>query len=535
MLWEKEINCDLYIDLFENIDYPLHLGRLKRKKSNADALVARMAGNEKFKDGDFHGAMAKYNQSICFAENGSEYLSIAYGNRSSCFEKLKMFSFCLIDIQLAKDSNYPQRLMHKLDARKHKCILEMQSEESVPNQPILSFPADEDLQCMANVLRIDVNDEYRRLITAMKDIYIGDTILIEEYYVHLVVGENIKCSNCGKKNVNFVPCHKCGGAMFCSELCSKNSFHSIECEILFDLDICSDGNFFPVYVLRSLIIGLSAFSSTSEMMKFVENCRAGDSHEIPQSTSTAISKYRAFFKLSSFLPDQLSDQYLEHRKMAFFVYHSIKSSSLGVKFQSKFHHRFLAHLIMHHIFILRTNSFGGFESPTMNFGESMNSAETDNDYEQSLLLITSYFNHSCCPNVATFRKNNLSICKAILPIRKGEQLFISYVDEDEDEYKTEVGRQLFLQNSFGFKCKCSICERGILKNTFTLQDDIAFVNVVKGLKELEKKFDLSTVSEITKNCKRFLTKFPKMILSAESIYIKQNLIAMIQLDVEYQN
>lgn len=532
MLWEKEINCDLYVDIFENEHYPIRLGRLKRKKNNTDALAARLAGNEKFKAGDFNGAMAKYNQSICLAECDSEYLSIAYANRSSCFEKLKKFSCCLKDIQLAKESHYPQRLIHKLDARKQKCITEMQSEEPVPNQYKMSCPADENLPCMANVLRIDFNEEYRRMITAIQDINIGEPILIEENYVHLVVGENIKCHYCGKKNVNFVPCDKCGGAMFCNELCSKSSFHQIECEMLFDLNICKSGNFFPVYVLRSLIIGLSAFESTSEMITFVENCMTGDPYEIPHSTSTSKLKYRIFFKLSSFVPDRLSKQFLEYRKMAYSVYQSIKSSSIGVRFETKSHQRFLAHLIMHHIFILRTNSFGNFMS-TLNTG--VNSAEVDDDYEQHLYLITSFFNHSCCPNVAIFGKNNLSICKAILPIQKGDQLFVSYVDEDDDELKTVAGRKNFLQNNFGFNCKCSICEKGVLINTLKLQDDSSFISVVNGLKELEENFNMSRVNEIIQNCIQFLTKFPKMILSPESIHIKNKLVQMMQLTINMED
>lgn len=94
--------------------------------------------------------------------------------------------------------------------------------------------------------------------------------MIEEEYVRLVIGENIRCHSCGKENMNFIPCEKCGGAMFCNEVCSRNSFHQVECEMLVDMNLCSDGNFFPLLVLRSLIIGLSAFPSTTEMMKFVE-------------------------------------------------------------------------------------------------------------------------------------------------------------------------------------------------------------------------------------------------------------------------
>ncbi|KAG4072492.1 hypothetical protein HA402_005264 [Bradysia odoriphaga] len=531
MLWQKEKGSNLYSDLFENMIRPTQLVRLKRNKSNADSLTARLIGNEKFKEGDFRGAMDKYNQSICLAENGSEYLSIAYGNRSSCFEKLEKYNFCLVDIQLAKDNNYPLRLMQKLDNRKAKCLLQIQSTDTILVQPqsILSYPAAENLPCMANVLRIDRNDDYGRLILATQDIHIGDTVIVEEDYVRFVVGENIRCSNCGKRYVNFVPCEKCGGAMFCGERCLKNSFHQMECEMLFYLDICNSGNFFPVFVLRSIIIGISAFSSVAEMMKFVENCKVGDPNEIPISTSSHASRYRAFFKLSAFIPDQLSDQYKEFSTMAYSVYHSITSSALAAQFQTVAQRRFLMHLAIHHSFILRTNSFGSFETSTIS-----GITNADNDYEQSLLLVTSYLNHACCPNVAKLKMDNLSICKAILPIKKGEQLFISYVDEDNDKYNSLIDRQRYLQDAFGFTCKCEICEKGTMRNTFTLQDDSAFINVVNGLKTLENHFSISTVSDVIENCKRFLIRFPKMVLSPESVYVKHNLVAMMQLELDYQ-
>lgn len=532
MLWQKESNGVLYIDLFENLIHPLHLKQLKRKKNNENALAARMAGNEKFKNSDFYGAMNDYNQSVCLAENGSQCLSLAYGNRSSCFEKLKMFSKCLIDIQLAKDSDYPQHLMKKLDDRKQRCI-SVQSGNLMAFELSLTYPGDENLPCMANILRIEVNDTYGRLITAAHDIKIGDIVLLEEDYVRFVVGHNVKCNNCGKQNANFIPCENCGGAMFCSKLCSENNFHRIECQMLFDVDICVSGNFFPLYVLRSIIIGLNAFSSTSELMVCIENSRATDPYEIPLSISSTESKYRAFLKLSSVVPDELSDHFLDYRKMAYIVYHSIKSSSLAKEFQTESQNRFLAHLIIHHICILQTNSFGSFNT-RMKCGKPAKPTNTETDFEQSVLLVTSYINHSCCPNVAKLQRNNLSICRAVLPIRKGEQLFISYVDEDDDEYKTEMGRKIFLQSNFRFTCNCLICVNGIQRNTIFLQDDKAFVKVVEYLAKLDENFDLAIVRKIIENCEKILTKNPKMILSAESLYIKHNLIAMLQLDIDSQ-
>lgn len=87
MLWEKESNCDeaLYIDLLKNTKYPLANYRLHRNKSNAQSLRTRTEGNRKYAKNDIDGAMELYNQSICFAENGSEHLGLAYANRSSCF------------------------------------------------------------------------------------------------------------------------------------------------------------------------------------------------------------------------------------------------------------------------------------------------------------------------------------------------------------------------------------------------------------------------------------------------------------------
>lgn len=526
MLWQKEISGDLYINLLQNMDYRKQLGALKRKKNNEDSLRARTLGNEKFKTCDFGGAIAKYNQSICLAENDSECLSLAYGNRSACFEKLRKYKSCLRDIQLAIDSNYPERLMQKLNDRKIKCMLHVQSEMSIPTQPTLSFDADENLPCMANVLHIDVNDQYGRLVTATQDIQIGDTVLIEEEYVRFVAGEDIKCTNCGKENENFIPCEKCGSAMFCSELCLNNKFHPVECDMLVYIDFCCEENYFPLYVLRSIIIGLSAFPSVNEMIKLTENWRSTDPYEIPLSTASPISKYRTFFKLSLIVPDS---EFLNACKMAYFVYHSIIAApSFTPKFQTKADQRFLTHLILHHSFILRTNNFGSSsEVPITIFGESLDS----NDNEQSIFLVCSYFNHSCCPNITKLSKNNLAICKAILPIRKGEQLFITYVDEDDEELKTYNGRQNYLQKNYGFKCKCQLCENGILKNTFNLQDDSFFINIVEDVKRLNLNFDMSIVRDIKENCKQFLVKYPNMIPSGESNFVLSNFVAMLQLEL----
>lgn len=522
MLWQKEIDGDLYIDLLKKVDHPIRLRRLKVKKNNDEALTARLSGNEKFKSGEFYSAMSEYNRSICLSETNSECLSLAFGNRSSCFEKLNMFGACLADIQLAKDYNYPEHLMPKLNERENRCKTQIGSERSMMNRPTLSLPANENLTCIANVLRIEVNDDFGRLVTATSDITIGETILVEKVYVRYVDEERNKCSNCGDENRNFIPCEDCSGAMFCCDDCSNNNFHRIECQMLIDTDFCKDENFSELFVLRSVIIGLNEFSSIGEMMEFVENSRATDPLEIPHSMSSSLAKYRAFFKLSSFVPDS---QFSDLRRMAYYLYHAIKSSTLGAKFQTEAHRRFLPHLIIHHYSILRAN----------NFATVMNTSSIDCGNEQSVNLVASYFNHSCWPNATIIKKNNLSVCKTILPIRQGDQIFISYVDEDDEEYKIEVRRQDYLQWGYGFRCKCRICENGPMENTSRLQDDDAFVMVVRDVDKLQENVDMTLIRNIIENCKKFLTKHEKSVPSRESMFIIHNFVAMLQMELDYQD
>lgn len=179
MLWQKESNGDgaLYIDILKNTSHPLGNFHSYRDKSNAQSLRLRTEGNRKFAQNDIDGAMELYNQSICFAENGSEHLGLAYANRSSCFLRLQMYDRCVVDIQMAKAANYPKRLMAKLDDRHGECLKRKSTDVAITiatPEPRLSYDADKKLPCMANVLAIEKNGQFGRLIRANRDIEIGE-------------------------------------------------------------------------------------------------------------------------------------------------------------------------------------------------------------------------------------------------------------------------------------------------------------------------------------------------------------------------
>lgn len=531
MLWEKESNTSdaLYIDLLKNVNHSLENFRLNRKKSNALSLRTRTDGNRKYSENDVDGAMEMYNQSICFAENDSEHLSLGYANRSSCFLKLRMYDRCLVDIQLAKDAKYPERLMPKLEDRKRECIKRLQSEvQPISTEPTLSFDADVKLPCLANVLQIEKNAQYGRLVTAKRDIQIGETVLVEEAYIHIVYGVELnKCTNCAKEKMNFIPCANCVDAMYCSEKCANNHFHETECDIVLGSNDCCDGESLS-FILRSVIIGINTFGTINEMMEFVEDRRLTDPHEITESIATTKSKYGTFLKLSSFA---FNSRISDYRKSAYIIFKAIMGSSkLSTKFQSKASQRFLMHLIVHHGLILRMNAFSGYSEPISGyFGDGSVTEDDDGkQFEKELHLITSYFNHSCIPNVIKLGKDNVAVCKALLPIKQGEQLFITYID-DEAFNMTEKERNDQLENIYGFRCKCQICTTGMVKGgEHLLQTDSAFKYVVTNVPRLIGNFDIDLVRDIKTKCIEFLTKHPHMIASREAAFVLTNLGALLE-------
>jgi tetratricopeptide (TPR) repeat protein len=81
------------------------------------------------------------------------------------------------------------------------------------------------------------------------------------------------------------------------------------------------------------------------------------------------------------------------------------------------------------------------------FNEDARSAST------GLWLYASYTNHSCVPNAMKANTGDLLVIRATQPIAAGEEIFHAY-DESPD-YDT---RQASLLTTWGFECKCTLCE-----------------------------------------------------------------------------
>lgn len=182
MLWMREIDS-LYIDLLKNKKYSVDFLSLNSKKNNGLSELARLQGNQKYSHNDVKGAMVLYNKSICFAEMDSENLRLA--NRSMFLLKMNLYCECLADIRLAKWKNCPELTLKKLQSRKEKCIQMLQSRAHSTAEESASI-YEELVPFISSVLKINHSQQYGRIFTCARDIDIGETILVEETYVHLV-------------------------------------------------------------------------------------------------------------------------------------------------------------------------------------------------------------------------------------------------------------------------------------------------------------------------------------------------------------
>lgn len=241
------------------------------------------------------------------------------------------------------------------------------------------------------------------------------------------------------------------------------------------------------------------------MIEFIENCRSSSQYEISQSCDSPISKYRAFFKLAAFVTEE---RILNLKKPVFFIFNSIMASSkLNYKFETTASQRFLSHLIIQHGLILNTNSFG---------------SEDEDSRIESLLLLTSYFNHSCLPNVAKLSRGNLSVIKTILPIKQGEQLYLSYINGEVFDM-TKRERNNSLENTYGFGCTCKLCTTGRIYND-NLYNDPNFLFVSSNA--TNDNFVNDNVSKMIEFCIEFLLRYPDMNGSKEVAYIADILTAL---------
>lgn len=451
-LWKKETNGSSFVNIFANVNknpFEKMLAQLsigvavnQNQKNNKTSTKLRQSGNEKFAEKNWRLAMKYYNLSLRYAEIGTDNVALAYANRSNCFLKLGMFDKCIIDVELARKANYPKDKMSKLEERRAYCLQQMKKEPPTTRSVSkLDFAANGAFPGMANVMEMRYNEKFGRHFIATRDIDVGKVIVVEEAFITTTVmetGQNI-CDACFKHMTNFIACPNCTFGLFCNEICAEDYLHKMRCG-----RSSKDDNSLVEFALRSVLCALDVFNDyasidavVDDMINFVESTLQDPKKfaHVPQSLVDKRSKYRLFLTLNLWMGSLNENELIARAHDVFEIV--LKQPLFKDVFSSKKNHRFLMHLCVFHTYTVFCNSF-------------------QSKATGGIFLLRNHINHSCSPNLLCGNYENKSICITSRPVKKGDQLFISYGERYFTQSRAE--RQRDLRKDFGFQCDCEKCK-----------------------------------------------------------------------------
>jgi hypothetical protein len=121
-----------------------------------------------------------------------------------------------LNIQWARENEYPADKIQKLNEREEKCKKLMAKEVKDPaDDPLeffkLSYPANPKIPFIVDCLEIRGTGKFSREIYTKRDLKAGDVIAIEDFGFSRMIcmGQYNRCCLCLKVNMmNLIPCHQ---------------------------------------------------------------------------------------------------------------------------------------------------------------------------------------------------------------------------------------------------------------------------------------------------------------------------------------
>lgn len=199
-------------------------------KSNERAEKTRNKGNKLFVEKSYFDALLNYNESLCYAECGSEAIGLAYANRSAVYYEMKLFDNCLRNIELARHNGYPPKNIQILDKRAQKCLQQIENGGEVKrdDDPFdfikLSNEINTSLPFVSNSLQLRRSEKFGRYIVTSKDLKVGDIVAIEQPYFKVIktdsryegceeLNKYQRCTYCLRSNLlDLIPCATCSSS-----------------------------------------------------------------------------------------------------------------------------------------------------------------------------------------------------------------------------------------------------------------------------------------------------------------------------------
>ncbi|XP_044020547.1 uncharacterized protein LOC122860694 [Aphidius gifuensis] len=262
-----------------------HCGSFTEEKTIADSISWRKIGNKKFhqiskRENYLSESIEAYTKSIAFAPIGSSELSLAYANRSAVLFKARLYQDCLLDIERALKSGYPDELKTKLFLRqafsfkaldpsfniessnsmtnamqwlpnlkkncpnyniKAECSKMMnQLEQPLDTNTVKFIPTIENNSIIvggSDAIELKKTNDNKQHIVATRYIKAGEFIYVNKPFEMVPCDDEPykTCWHCSRHTWAGVPCDQCPNVVFCSQQCKDsawNEYHDIECPAL---------------------------------------------------------------------------------------------------------------------------------------------------------------------------------------------------------------------------------------------------------------------------------------------------------------
>ncbi|XP_001842438.2 SET and MYND domain-containing protein DDB_G0273589 [Culex quinquefasciatus] len=418
-------------------------------KCDEVAAKLRQQGNRLYMAKKYEEALKKYNESLCFAEAGSEQVGMGFANRSAVYHEQGEFEFALANIALARKHNYPVNLMPKLLARERSCRDKLDDGQSKGTGPFprmdLNVSVNPKIPCVADGIRMKVYDEFGRGMVAERDFQAGTVILDEKAALAITTLET-RYSHCGRcvKQLTYslIPCPGCVSTLYCSEECLREDerfAHRFECAIADKIRNVLE--YSSIVGPKLFFYGLTLFGDDLEaMMDYCKGASArgvGDPFKLDLRNNDRLEQFKELQKAGVHHITEVDHAYRISAAAMYVVFmkHPLVQQIVKTEAQREFMlHTFLKY-IRNSIASMLDWREGGIAGPTVSM----------------LPLLGTLCNHSCDPNAVFGIHSGRFKLAVIRPIRQGEQITSSYGPtwwEPNPDYDCT------------YKCRCPVCKHG---------------------------------------------------------------------------
>lgn len=304
---------------------------------------------------------------------------------------------------------------------------------------------------VSSKLSIQKSEQFGNHVVANDDIDVGEVVMETSGFANIEVltSINSSCFHCGKCfDEKFIQCKNCIKLMFCSIKCRRSSeSHRNICKNIFSSEDC----FIVRLVYEMIVTALKQFQNIENMLYFTR--RVLFTNINIENLVPPYSSYGEMLRLKGRIDEKYSA--IAHRVSRYiFQFRQFETSQK----------RLIFHLAWR---LSSTIEINCFSEDTM--------LEEGTCTRYSMYDALCRVNHSCSPNIDHYDdEHNMKICTATRPIKRGEQLFISYLGVMK--FQTVEERKQYIQELWGFDCKCEQCRPDLNENNKSVKS-----NASKGL------------------------------------------------------